>query len=51
MVIIRHNPKVYEGIKCRYQGKLYDVINDSTDDSSNYLSCDYLTLKQVTKGA
>ncbi|MEK0403083.1 phage head closure protein [Lactiplantibacillus plantarum] len=51
VVIIRHNPKVYEGIKCQYKGKLYDVINDSIDDSSNYLSCDYLTLKQVTKGA
>ncbi|NRD13589.1 phage head closure protein [Pediococcus acidilactici] len=51
VVIIRHNPKVYEGIRCRYKGKLYDVINDSMDDSSNYLSCDYLTLKRVTKGA
>ena len=51
VVIIRHNSKVYEGIKCQYKGKLYDVINDSIDDSSNYLSCDYLTLKQVTKGA
>ncbi|MDB1562608.1 phage head closure protein [Pediococcus pentosaceus] len=51
VVIIRHNPKVYEGIQCKYKGKFYDVINDSIDDSSNYLSCDYLTLKKVTKGA
>ena len=51
VVIIRHNPKVYEGIQCKYKGKLYDVINDSMDDSNNYLSCDYLTLKRITKGA
>ncbi|MBU7530558.1 phage head closure protein [Lactiplantibacillus pentosus] len=51
VVIIRHNPKVYEGIKCQYQGNLYSVVNDSMDDSNSYLTYDYLTLKLVTKGA
>ena len=51
VVVIRHNPKVYEGIKCQYKCKLYEVSNDIIDDSSKYLSCDYLTLKQVTRGS
>lgn len=51
VVIIRHNSTVKKGIKCQYQGSLYSVVNDSMDDSNGYLTYDYLTLKQVNKGA
>ncbi|MDO7802341.1 phage head closure protein [Pediococcus acidilactici] len=50
IVVIRHNSTVKEGIKCKYQGDLYSVVNDSMDDSNSYLTYDYLTLKLVTKG-
>ena len=50
IVVIRHNGAVKQGVKCQYQSNLYSVVNDSVDDSNNYLAYDYLTLKLITKG-
>ncbi|QLQ50956.1 phage head closure protein [Lactiplantibacillus plantarum] len=50
VVVIRHNGAVKQGVKCQYQSNLYSVVNDSVDDSNNYLAYDYLTLKLITKG-
>lgn len=50
VLVIRHNLKVNKQLKVQYDGKLFDILDISSDDSLNYSAYDYVTIKSVTKG-
>ena len=49
VLIVRHNSKINKQLKVKYNGEIYDILNISSDDSLNYMSYDYLTIKQIKK--
>lgn len=49
VLIIRHNSNVNDSLKLKYNGQQYDILDVSSDDSLNYMSYDYLTVKLTSK--
>lgn len=50
VIAIQHNPKVNDTLRVELAGVQYKIVDDSIDDSSNYLTYDLLTIKKVSKG-
>lgn len=50
VIAIQHNPKVNDSLRVVLSGVQYKIVDDSIDDSNNYLTYDLLTIKKVTKG-
>lgn len=49
VVVVRHDGRLSTQIKAQYKGELYEIAVYSPDESGDYLSYDYLTLKLVKK--
>lgn len=49
VLVIRHNSKVNDQLKIKYDNKLYQILHISSDDSFNYMTYDYLTCKEIKK--
>lgn len=47
IIIVRHNTKITEQMKVKYNDKTYSIVNISPDDSNQMITYDYLTLKKV----
>lgn len=45
LVVVRHNDKLTDQLKAKLNGVMYNISNISPDNS-NYMSYDYITLKQ-----
>lgn len=48
-LIIKHNSNINEMLQAQYQGKIYDILTISPDDSNNVVVYDYIILKLSTK--
>lgn len=46
-LVVRHNPKINDQLHVRYKGEEYAIINISSDDSANYLTYDFLILRNI----
>lgn len=46
-LVVRHNAKINDQLHVKYKGEEYVIINISSDDSANYLTYDFLTLRNV----
>lgn len=46
-LVIRHNKRVTQSLRVKYEGKEYKIISISPDDSANYQTYDFLTLQSV----
>jgi SPP1 family predicted phage head-tail adaptor len=46
-LVVRHNVRINDQLHVKYKGEEYVIINISSDDSANYLTYDFLTLRNV----
>lgn len=48
-VVIRHNPKVNESLKCKLSSTVYDILSINSDESSSINRYDTLILRKNKK--
>lgn len=48
-LVIRHNSAVIKQLVVQYNDQLYEIVNDSVDDSNIVISYDILTLQLIQK--
>ena len=46
-LVVRHNARINDQLHVKYKGEEYTIINISSDDLANYLTYDFLTLRNV----
>ncbi|WP_437394956.1 phage head closure protein [Melissococcus plutonius] len=49
VIVIRHDIRVNDKLKVKYDGDIYDIVINSPDDSGGYITYDYLTLRKIKK--
>lgn len=49
IITIHHNSKVNSSMRVVYQGKQYSIVDISSDDSNQYMTYDFVTMKLVNK--
>lgn len=46
-LVVRHNNRLNNQLCVKYKGEEYTILNISSDDSANYMTYDFLTLRNV----
>ena len=46
-LVVRHTHQINDQLKVKYDGEEYQIINISSDDSTNYQTYDFLTLQKI----
>ncbi|CUQ99430.1 phage head-tail joining protein [Lactobacillus phage EV3] len=46
-LVVRHNNRLNNKLRVKYKGEEYTILNISSDDSANYMTFDFLTLRNV----
>jgi SPP1 family predicted phage head-tail adaptor len=49
VLIVRHNDQLSKSLEVLYDGDYYNILDISIDNSLNYMSYDYLTIKLSSK--
>ncbi|POH13434.1 phage tail protein [Fructilactobacillus sanfranciscensis] len=46
-LVVRHNNRLNNQLHVKYKGEEYTILSISSDDSANYMTYDFLTLRNV----